>query len=174
MMYYGFCPETNPHDRLTLSIACPQDAEDATVRELLLRLHGVPTEHALRLADVQDSRQAFEQAECWSQVGPLPPQLLRCLRLLLAADPQEVDLDEPPGSTSAVSALDMECLAVVRDLLEGLQESLEPLPAEPRPLWWPFYGAAVARYRASQRALVATNLTAVTALQQRLLAEPKE
>lgn len=44
LLYYGFCVEENPHDRLVVQVDLPDDAE----KELVLQLHGILQEVALR------------------------------------------------------------------------------------------------------------------------------
>ena len=44
LLYYGFCPLENPHDRLVVQVDLPEDPE----KELVLKLHGIPTQVALR------------------------------------------------------------------------------------------------------------------------------
>jgi len=165
LMYYGFCPDENPHDRLTLSIDLPEDMEDASAA-VLLRLHAVPTDHALRPS--AGSEEPVQGAVgSWDLLGVLPPQLLRCLRLLLSEDAGFVDVDAPPGIPELLE-LDVRCLATAEDLLKGLQASFEPVLADPRPLWWYQYGAPVMKYRASQHALVAASVRAAEVARARL------
>ncbi|CAK0857702.1 unnamed protein product, partial [Prorocentrum cordatum] len=166
LMYYGFCPRENLHDRLTLSLSPPDAGPSAAVREVLANLHGVPSEHALRPAAAAAEEVAAGEGEGWDRLGIAPPQLLRCLRLFLAEDPERVDLSAAPGA-ACVLELDCQCLSAMEALLQGMAEPFGPLQA-PLPLWYPLHGAAVEAFRASQRALVAANEGAVARLRERL------
>merc|ERR1712130_576106 len=163
-MYYGFCPRNNPHDRLTLSID-PNDVPDGTGREVLMRLNGIPTEHMLRpMIEVTD---LGGSGEGWSSLGILPPQLLRCLRLLVSEDPADVDPSATPGSQDASRELDLQCADVMEDLLKSV---IRPFVncADKQALWWPLFGDAVGSFHQSQFELLKANLAAVDEFRVRL------
>merc|ERR1712032_1373648 len=92
LLYYGFCPNENPHDRITLTVDPPSDDPHVCVRELMLRMHSIPTDHVLR----PSSWQNCAGGDGWDSLGILPPQLLRCMRVLVSEDPDAVDVDGPP------------------------------------------------------------------------------
>jgi len=149
----------------------PEESPEAAVCEVILNHQGIPTDHALRPATAVDAEETDQGAPAatgkWEALGVLPPQLLRCLRVLLADEPMSVELDAPPGG---VVGLDTRCLEVIEDLLQGL---LEPLTLTlstdlSRPLWWPQYGDLVEMFLTSQRELLAANLSAAAALRRRL------
>ncbi|CAE7941158.1 SETD4, partial [Symbiodinium necroappetens] len=132
LFYYGFCPEANPHDRFIINVDLPDD-EGIAEKEVVLQLQGIPTELALRPGPVQ-------VAESWASLGTLPPQLLRCFRVLLG-EIHCLDVDAAPGD-GAMLELDLQCLEAIEDLLVSLLEPLltaVPGGGEP-PFWWPLYG----------------------------------
>eukprot|EP00929_Paragymnodinium_shiwhaense_P043131 TRINITY_DN22226_c0_g1_i1.p1 TRINITY_DN22226_c0_g1~~TRINITY_DN22226_c0_g1_i1.p1 ORF type:complete len:700 (+),score=112.16 TRINITY_DN22226_c0_g1_i1:54-2102(+) len=205
LMYYGFCPDDNPHDRFTISLGGEEEDEDAdedgdeeaegarasetSTTQLLLQLHSIPTDHLLRppSSDAEVDGPGLKRRRLdsngrddgdgnaqgsWSWLGILPPQLLRCLRVMAAEDADfgpEMDLAKPPGGLGSNLALDQRCFALMQDLLESL--TFEPLPEPPletAPLWWPACGEAVQQFRASQRTLLMANLAALSELRSRL------
>lgn len=174
LLYYGFCLQDNPHDRLTISTDAPSD-EDGSTKEVLMRLNGIPSEHVLLpgISAAEDStKRDGKQSLSWASIGCLPPQMFRCLRLLLAEAPESVEFDLAPGApevSDEMKALDLQCLDVLEDLLASLAEPFtEPLVDEPLPLWWLEYGEAVSAFRASQRALISANCSALDALRSKL------
>merc|ERR1711862_92781 len=157
LLYYGFCLQDNPHDRLTVSMD-PPPAEDSYDREVLLQLRGIPTEHVLLPGAHMSQESPAGSSMSWASIGCLPPQLLRCLRILLATSPESVDVDVAPGageSNGEMLSLDLYCL----DVLDGLLASLaapfsQSTEDKPLPLWWPEYGDAVSAFHASQMKLI--------------------
>ncbi|CAE7247945.1 unnamed protein product, partial [Symbiodinium pilosum] len=102
LFYYGFCPQANPHDRLIINVDLPDD-ESTAEKEVVLQLQGIPTELALR------PRGALPEAsESWAAMRSLPPQLLRCFRVLLGQI-QDLDVDAAPGEGGMLE-LDLQCL----------------------------------------------------------------
>eukprot|EP00927_Polykrikos_kofoidii_P018451 TRINITY_DN18561_c0_g1_i1.p1 TRINITY_DN18561_c0_g1~~TRINITY_DN18561_c0_g1_i1.p1 ORF type:complete len:712 (-),score=112.41 TRINITY_DN18561_c0_g1_i1:87-2222(-) len=172
LMYYGFCPEDNPHDRLTLNIDSDSDVHPAL--EVLLRIHAIPTEHTLRPAAADP---AVAESIGWSILGVLPPQLLRCLRVMLTEEvgenlAVEFDPSSPPGSDRSSCDIDLRCAGAIEELLTAMLPQLQPLPgplAEDRPFWWPICGELVDKFRATQRLLIGANLTAVAEFRAALL-----
>ncbi|CAE7554641.1 Setd4 [Symbiodinium natans] len=157
LFYYGFCPEANPHDRLIINVDLPDD-EGMAEKEVVLQLHGIPTEVALRPG-------AAQVGEGWAALGVLPPQLLRCFRVLLG-EIHALDVDAAPGEGSMLE-VDLQCLDAIEDLLAGLLEPLlTPAPGEP-PFWWPLYGHRVQAFRSSQRRLLEDNVADLRALRDR-------
>jgi len=165
LLYYGFCPKENPHDRVTLTVDPPSDDPHASVREVMLRLHAIPTHHVLR----PPSSQTCAGGDGWDSIGILPPQLLRCMRIFVTEDPDNVEVDCPPGvGIDRTEVLDVTCLDALTGLLSELLALFEqPAPAPP-PLWWPIYGPQVMAFRESQGALLGANLAAVRQLRERL------
>lgn len=143
LLYYGFCPEPgeNPHDRLTMSLQVGDEIDGAHVRRVIIQLQCIPTEHMLRPAG-STAHQAAGSG--WAALGPLPPQLLRYLRILLAPDPSAVDADIAPWADGADTELDIQCLGALEDTFLGLLEPLEVSRISERgrilPLWWPLCG----------------------------------
>jgi len=135
MMYYGFCPDENPYDRVTLSID-PSDMVEGRAEEIsvLMRLHGIPNEHMLRPADATCEQNAFgpptEIVSCrvgkgWPSFGILPPQLLCCLRLLFAND--DISNMNPcgvPGLDWKTRACDLQCIGLMKEILDALLPKL--------------------------------------------------
>ncbi|CAE7941680.1 DNAJC7 [Symbiodinium sp. KB8] len=160
LFYYGFCPEANPHDRFIINVDLPDD-EGIAEKEVVLQLQGIPTELALRPGPVQ-------VAESWASLGTLPPQLLRCFRVLLG-EIHCLDVDAAPGD-GAMLELDLQCLEAIEDLLVSLLEPLltaVPGGGEP-PFWWPLYGHRIQAFRSAQRRLLEANLEDLRALRARL------
>eukprot|EP00438_Fugacium_kawagutii_P034957 Skav225680 [mRNA] locus=scaffold1126:63834:65471:+ [translate_table: standard] len=154
LFYYGFCPAVNPHDRFVINVDLPED-ESTAQKEVVLQLHGIPTEVALRPPPV-------EVGEGWCALGLLPPQLLRCFRVLLGEIGS--DLDAAPGEEDVLE-LDLRCFAAMEELILGLLEPLQG-PAE-APSWWPIYGPRIEAFRASQRHLLQGNLQQLRELSKR-------
>merc|ERR1711862_792568 len=92
LMYYGFCLQDNPHDRLTVTTDAPPE-QDSSAREVILQLNGIPTEHVLLPWENSARDPSVGSGMSWASIGCVPPQLLRCLRLLLAEVPELVDVD---------------------------------------------------------------------------------
>merc|ERR1712060_988755 len=126
-MGYGFCLQDNPHDRLTVSTDAPAE-EDSSGREVLMRLNSIPIDHVLlpgTCAKEETTKRDGSQSMSWASIGCLPPQILRCLRLLLSTKPEDVDYDLAPGAPEAddkAKALDLHCLDALEDLLASLAE----------------------------------------------------
>ncbi|CAL1165712.1 unnamed protein product [Cladocopium goreaui] len=161
LFYYGFCPAVNPHDRLVINVDLPD--ESTAEREVVLQLHGVPTEVALRPPPV-------EVGSGWCTLGLLPAQLLRCFRVLLG-EIGSFDVDAAPGEGHMLE-LDLQCFAAMEELLVGL---LEPLQGpEEQPSWWPIYGPRIEAFRASQRQLIEGNLQQLKELTRRFLQPNKK
>jgi len=202
LLYYGFCPESNPHDRIVIclddDIQASEEQSDesgsteAAARQIVMQLHGIPTDHALWAPPVPGlstacpfSKSVMEAAAAssagaaasmtvavcgWQLLGPISPQLLRCLRVLLSEDgPQSVDLSAPPGAADSL-ALDVQCLVTLEELLGGLLAPLQegPPAASAEPLWWPLYGQLVGAFRRSQHALLSANVAAVRGIREKL------
>ncbi|CAE8643870.1 unnamed protein product [Polarella glacialis] len=171
LMYYGFCPEANPHDRLTLDISVPDGPRAAEI-EVMLRLYGMSTEHSLRPAVIRPGEDSAEPPlGVWAALGLLPPQLFRCLRLFLSEDLDLLDLDAAPGQGGQLE-VDLQVLATIEELLQGLLTPLvdesDRTTSSSRPLWWPFFGDIVQAFRASQRDLLEANLHDAIRLRARL------
>merc|ERR1712232_643237 len=83
------------------------------------------------------------------------------MRVFLADRPDLLDHSTGPCSSSDSAVLDLQCLAALEQLLDGLLAPLQEPPEDPLPLWWPLCGALVQEFRESQCALVAANLAAV-------------
>lgn len=161
LMYYGFCPDVNPHDRVTIDLDLPTGDNTAAV-ELLLQLHGVPTEHALRPPGPHDVKEKEAEFITWADLGLLPPQLFRCLRVFLVDDIQSLDLDAAPGEGHV--ELDLLCLATLKDLLQGLLAPLlQPIECQDS-----VCQKLIKAFRSSQCTLLQANLNDVVSLETRL------
>jgi len=201
LLYYGFCPETNPHDRIVICLDddVPESEEQkdqsgsavAAARQIVMQLHGIPTDHALWAPPppglgtvcpfskfvIQEAGAGAGAASSmtagligWQLLGPISPQLLRCLRVLLSEDgPQSVDVSAPPGAADLLP-LDVRCLVTLEELLEGLLEPLQegPSAAAAESLWWPHYCQLVVAFRRSQHALLSANVAAVRGIREKL------
>lgn len=164
LMHYGFCPKDNPFDRLTLGVDAPREA----AAEVLLRMHGIPTDHVLRPEVPSDG--AADAVGDWACLGPLPPQLLRCIRLSLADSPATIDLDAAPGADPSMIPMDMQCLEAIEGLLANVGAQFAQQEAT-QPLWWPLYEEPVTAFWASQVGIVAAARAAANTLWHRLQKE---
>lgn len=170
LMYYGFCLSVNECDSIVLPLGDPEDAKQAK----LLEKFGIQTVHMLRHVEKKTNADSADaEAPSW----PLSRKLLQHLRVLHGLDKEADVLGD--DVQLEIDGLICECLLGM--LTEQLQTPSEDelrndmwteAGGAPQQRVWDdheVYGPLARTFRASQRALVDSNVEAVQGYMEYLL-----